>query len=114
MTSQSLDTVVSKIDASNSTMNLYREFTQTDRINLNSTPCSNNATGSCKSLVSTFTPQHFGAFDIGRSTPQDIAQEEDCITVCMKNCISGHMATEERCYSHCKEVCLQDTRKDFI
>lgn len=122
--SSTLDGVVYKIDHSNSTLNLYTNFSQNDRITLNSTPCDRNYTGSCKGLVSSFTPMQFQAFDIGRETTQNEAQLGDCLNVCMLQCTDtmniDDLVTKtntlqyQQCNGYCHEKCDRETRKDFI
>lgn len=122
MSSTALDGVVAKIDASNSTMNLYTNFSQHDRITLNSTPCDQNSTGSCRALVSSFTPQHFGAFDVGRVTHQTEAQLSQCMNMCLIRCTGekeiGQNHIDQfrntKCYAVCDAYCNQDQTKDFI
>lgn len=113
MSSRSLDSVVTKIDNSNSNQNLYRSFSQEDRITLQSTPLSNNITGSAKGLVSDFTPRQFQSFDVGRDTHATIAQEQDCMHHCVISCVSQN-GSPPQCYSLCREKCKTDTTKDFI
>lgn len=112
MTSRSLDPVVAKIDASTSNQNLYRSFSLEDRITLQSTPLSNNSTGSAKGLVSDFTQTQFGAFDDGRVTYATISQEENCFETCMASCLGD--APDTICHPHCAQKCVGDTRKDYI
>jgi hypothetical protein len=113
MSSRSLDPVITKIYNSNSNQNLYRSFSREDRIALQSTPLSNNSTGSAKGLVSDFTPRQFQSFDVGRDTYATIAQEQDCTYHCMTECTLKNVS-ESKCYALCKEKCKIDTRKDFI
>jgi len=117
MASRSLDRVVSLIDASNSNQNLYRSFSQEDRINLQATPLSNNSTGSAKGLVSDFTPSQFQSFDVGRDTYATIAQEQDCYHRCMTECVPhvrDFLPPVPRCHAMCQTQCATDTTKDFI
>lgn len=114
MTSRSLDGVIAKIDNSNSNMNLYRNFTMEDRINLNSTPLNQNYTGSAQGLVNDFTVSQFQAFDYGRFTPQDLAQEEDCIDACVKECVISPLLNHKQCVPYCTNQCIVQSRKDFI
>ena len=112
MSSRSLDPVLAKIDASSSNQNLYRSFTREDRIALQSTPLSNNSTGSAKGLVSDLTPSQFQSFDVGRDTYATIAQEQDCYHNCMVQCVPTN--NEYKCHTVCREKCVTDTRKDYI
>ena len=122
--SSTLDGVVYKIDHSNSTMNLYTNFSQNDRITLNSTPCDRNITDSCRELVSNFTPTQFQAFDIGRETTQTEAQLEDCTLKCLLRCNGIQTADEltslsyndsyRQCEDICHITCNKNTTKDFI
>jgi hypothetical protein len=105
-----LDQVVAKIDRSNSTLNLYRTLSQSERITLNSTPCDRNLTGSCKGLVSTLTPMHYQAFDIGRETAQTLAQADECYETCMSEC----PYVRDLCHKTCMNECDTRRRKDFI
>ena len=117
--SNNLDRVVQKIDHSNSTLNLYTNFSQNDRITLNSTPCYKNSTGSCKGLVSEFTPMQFQAFDFGRYTYQSQAQEDDCIRDCLSTCNPSFLDNpgsfnDQSCLSWCYQTCIENTTKDFV
>jgi hypothetical protein len=122
--SSTLDGVVYKIDNSNSTMNLYTNFSQNDRITLNSTPCDRNSTDSCRGLVSNFTPTQFQAFDVGRVTTQTEAQLEDSTIRCMLNCTGVQTSDELEnlantvSFRQCENICYvkiaRNTRKDFI
>jgi hypothetical protein len=125
MSSRSLDGVVSKIDASSSNQNLYKSLTREDRINMQATPLSNNATGSAKGLVGDFTPSQFQSFDMGRDTYATLAQEQDCYHKCMLQCVAKVAPGTQRaraqasahahtCHTVCKESCVVDTTKDFI
>lgn len=122
--SSSLDPVVAQIEASNSGMNLYRNFSQNDRITLNSTPCDQNSTGSCRGLVTQFTPAQFNNFDVGRVTTQTIAQLQDCVLQCMIQ-QSGVLTEDDlykyknttmfqQWYNNCNTYCDKQTSKDFI
>jgi hypothetical protein len=112
MSSRSLDPVIAKIDASSSNQNLYRSFTREDRIALQSTPLSNNSTGSAKGLVSELTPSQFQSFDVGRDTYATITQEQDCYQNCMVQCVPNN--SEYKCHTICQKKCVTDTRKDYI
>jgi hypothetical protein len=112
--SQNLNTVVAKIDASNSNLNLYRNLTQSDRIILNSTPCDQNAFGSCKGLVSSFTQPHFQAFDLGRDTYQNEAQLESNFQICFDQCYEKTRGDVQGCNVICKNKIEDDQTKDFI
>jgi hypothetical protein len=111
MSSRSLDPVLVKIDTASSTQNLYRSLTLDDRITMQSTPLSNNSTGSAKGLVSELTPSQFQAFDMGRETYTSIAQEQNCFNSCMQQC---PFQTLSACQTICNETCSVDTTKDFI
>jgi len=117
MSSRSLDPVIAKIGNSNSNQNLYRSFSQEDRITMQSTPLSNNSTGSAKGLVSNFTPRQFQSFDVGRDTHATIAQQQNCYHQCMMQCIPTVTVLGDailHCDAICKETCVHDTTKDFI
>ena len=111
--SSTLDGVMAKINTSNSTMNLYRDFSQNDRITLNSTPCNRNETGSCQGLVSNLTPAHFQAFDFGRVTTQTLAQEENSYNECFDKCIATN-PSHHYCHNYCSNEIINDVRKDFV
>ena len=108
-----LNNVVFKIHQSASTQNLYKNLTQGDRIALESSPLSNNYTGSAGGLIRSLTPMHLQALDVGRSTYASIAQEENCQETCMKKCISQHHPFRQ-CRMICSEHCVTDVRKDYV
>ena len=114
MTSQSLNTVVAKIHASSSNLNLYRNLDRNDRINLNTTPLDQNYTDSAKGLVTGFTPSQFQSFDYGRSTYQDISQEQDCVHQCIEECQYSKTFPLNQCKAHCVDKCVNQSTKDFI
>lgn len=117
MSSRSLDPVIAKIDNSDSNQNLYRSFSQEDRITMQATPLSNNITGSVKGLVSNFTPRQFQSFDMGRDTHATLAQEQECLNKCMSQCVPHVNVLGDptpQCHAICKEICVNDTTKDFI
>ena len=102
-----------KINHAASTQNLFRNLNMEERIALQSQPLSNNYTGSAKGLVSTLTPVHFQAFDVGREKYATISQADNCQQTCMQNCL---LATNDilQCQRSCYEKCIEDTSKDFI
>jgi hypothetical protein len=113
MSESNLDIIKQKLESSSSTMNLYSTgFNQSDRIVLNSSPCSNNASGSCRGYLDSMTPVQFQAFDVGRDTPQTLAQLDDCLMNCQEKC-SQENYFDYNCIKNCNIEC-DNTRKDFI
>ena len=105
---------LAKINHAASTLNLYRNLDREDRIGLQSQPLSNNYTGSAKGLVSTLTPVHFQAFDIGRDKYATMTQSENCQSTCFENCMLSNNSNVDLCQRACYEKCIDDTTKDFI
>ena len=105
---------LAKINHAASTQNLYRNLNRNDRIALQSQPLSNNYTGSAKGLVSTLTPVHFQAMDIGRDKYATMTQAENCQSTCMENCLLTTNSNIDLCQRSCYEKCIDDTTKDFI
>jgi hypothetical protein len=108
MSSRSLDGVVAKIDASSSNLNLYKSFTKQDRINLNSTSCSNNASGSCNELYRDFNQGEFQSFDYGRFTKYEIKNRQECIRDCYEN------PDQFESVGQCIRACETETRTDYV
>lgn len=104
---------LAKINDSASTQNLYRNLNREDRIALQSQPLSNNYTGSAKGLVSTLSPVHFQAMDIGRDKYANMTQSENCMETCFEKCLISTMNINV-CQRSCYEKCIDDTTKDFI
>lgn len=113
MAYQALDPVIAQIDNAASGMNLYRDMSVQDRSTLNAVPCDYNSSGSCKALVSSFTPAQFQNFDVGRVTSQTEAQQEQCMQQCIHS-LQFSVPDMNEAHNICSLQCKDQVRRDFI
>jgi len=98
-----LDNVKLAIQA-NSSLNYYKNATQQNRRDQNSTPCNENSTGSCKGYYADFNATQFQTFDVERRTQFPAWANKECYDECMEQNLSE---------AYCRNRCMQMVR-DYV
>lgn len=107
----SFDSIIAKLETTQSNQNFFRSLTPQERATLNNTSLASNVTDSANDLIRSLDPQEFQRLDYGRDTMYDIAQKQDCLEQCQRK-LEGHYDPYEA-YVICKRQC-DNTRRDYV
>lgn len=117
------DSVIAKLEDSNSNTNFFRNLTPQERATLDNNPLSNNSSGSANELIRSLDTAQFQRLDYGRDTMYSLENRDECFEQCMARSIRemphGLQHFQRELYDlsaadECHRKCYVETRMDFV